>query len=160
MVRAALLVGFAALCGPATAWADASPNAQTAKQDADKRADIVRLLHLTAAVSMGEHAAHQLLAHLQKSFPQVQEQIWQELRKQVNPDELVQRLLPVYDKHFSAAEIKELLRFYETPLGKKLTRSLPMLNQELLQIGQLWGGEFALRARQRLEAESRATVKK
>jgi len=150
---------FAALA-PRLASADENPSAkfqkptgpQPSKVDAQKHADILHLLELTQAAAIGEQAAQQVFASLQKAMPTVKDEVFAELRKQVHAGELRDRLLPLYDKHFTAAEIKELLRFYETPLGKKLTQTLPALNQEALQIGQQWGSELSVRIKRRLDA--------
>jgi uncharacterized protein len=45
-------------------------------------------------------------------------------------DELVQWTAEIYSARFSSAELKELLKFYKTPLGKKLAKSLPEIMGE------------------------------
>ncbi len=124
--------------------------------DSGRRADILRLLQLTQAGAMGEQAVQYLFATYKQSMPQVKDELWQELKKEISADELLQRLVPVYEKHFSASDIKELIRFYESPVGKKLTVTLPSVNQEALGIGQTWGSEIAVRVKRRLDAQSPA----
>jgi len=63
-------------------------------------------------------------------------------KSKLNPEELNERAIPVYDKHFSAAEIKEMIRFYETPLGQKVLKEMPVVTAELQQMGQAWGAKF------------------
>ena len=72
--------------------------------DPAKRADILRLLQVTQAASMGEQAVQQILATFRQMMPQVKDEVWQEVKKEVSADELIQRLVPIYDKHFSPAE--------------------------------------------------------
>ncbi len=128
--------------------------ADTKPIDSGKRTDIIRLLQVTQATSMGEQAVQQILSTFRQMMPQVKEDVWQEVKKEVSADELIQRLIPIYDKHFSAGELRDLLRFYESPIGKKTTQVMPAINQEALQIGQQWGSEVALRVKRRVEALS------
>ena len=156
----AAVCGFTLCLSQANAQTpDGRPSAPAAKTDAKsidvgKRADIIRLLQVTQATNMGEQAVQQILTTFRQMMPQVKEDVWQEVKKEVGADELIQRLIPVYDKHFGASELKELLRFYESPIGKKTTQVMPAINQEALQIGQQWGSEVALRVRRRVEALS------
>jgi hypothetical protein len=52
-----------------------------------------------------------------------------ELSKKVVNEEMI----PLYDKHFTQDEIKELIRFYESPTGKKLIQVTPELTKELME---------------------------
>lgn len=134
------------------AAASGRPEAKLA--DGAKRADIMRLLQLTHAASMGDLAVQQLITTYRQTMPQVKDEIWQELKKEISSEELLLRLIPIYDKHFSAAELKELLRFYESPMGKKVTQVMPTVNQEAMTAGQTWGSEIAVRIKRRLDAVS------
>lgn len=136
----------------------AKPDAKAV--DTGRRADIMRLLQLTQAGAMGEQAVQYLFATYKQSMPQIKDELWQELKKEISADELLQRLVPVYEKHFSASDIKELIRFYESPVGKKLTVTLPSVNQEALGIGQTWGSEIAVRVKRRLDAQNPAPAPK
>lgn len=42
----------------------------------------------------------------------------------------------VYERNFTEAEIKELLAFYKTPLGRKTLETLPKVMAESSQVGQ------------------------
>ena len=50
----------------------------------------------------------------------VSEEKLTELKKKFTVDEYVNRLIPVIDKYFSIEEIKEVIKFYATDVGKKL----------------------------------------
>jgi hypothetical protein len=45
----------------------------------------------------------------------------------------------IYDKYFTHDDIKGLLSFYQTELGKKTIKVLPQIVQQSLKAGQLWG---------------------
>jgi hypothetical protein len=46
---------------------------------------------------------------------------------------------PVYNKYYSQEEIKQLIVFYESPLGRKVIEVTPLATQETMLIGQEWG---------------------
>ncbi|WP_244142171.1 DUF2059 domain-containing protein [aff. Roholtiella sp. LEGE 12411] len=62
-------------------------------------------------------------------------------------------LIPVYAKYFTNEDIKQMIAFYETPLGKKTISVLPQISQESAEIGQKYGIAAAKRALQKLEEE-------
>ena len=63
---------------------------------------------------------------------------------------LLKTFFSLYDKYFSLEEIQELLNFYKTEIGKKTIEVLPLLTQESLQAGQVWGAALAPKIAQRI----------
>jgi uncharacterized protein len=53
-------------------------------------------------------------------------------------DGLIDRVVPLYDKHYTHNEIQTLIRFYETPLGKKVTALRPQIAQEGMVVAEEW----------------------
>ncbi len=51
---------------------------------------------------------------------------------------LMDRVVPLYDKHYSHDEIRSLIQFYETPLGKKVTALRPQIAQESMVVAEEW----------------------
>jgi hypothetical protein len=68
-------------------------------------------------------------------------------------NELADRAIPVYDRHYSSSEIKELIRFYETPIGQKLLKELPAVSAELQQAGSVWGEDVGKKTMTEVLAE-------
>ncbi len=62
--------------------------------------------------------------------------------EKVDPEELINIIIPIYSKHFTHDEIKELLKFYKTPTGKKVILVMPRVMQENVAMGQRWGTEL------------------
>lgn len=57
-------------------------------------------------------------------------------------DGLYDKLADLYMTEFSQEEIKELVAFYNTDLGKKLSEKQLSLTQKGLMLGQSWGMEL------------------
>lgn len=49
-------------------------------------------------------------------------------------DDVVQSMVPVYQKHFTKGDIDSLVAFYSTPTGQKLIRELPEITAESMQV--------------------------
>lgn len=71
-------------------------------------------------------------------------------------DEMVNAIIPIYQRHLTKADIDELIRFYSSPVGQKLLREQPQILQEGMQAGaaiqQKRMDEFMVKVRGRMQA--------
>lgn len=131
------------LCAAAAGHADDLTDA--------KRADIRKLIASTGGDRIADQfagAVTQNLAHTIKAQnPEIPERVFTSLRQDLTtmfiekmnaPDGMIDRVVPVYHKHFSHAEIRELLAFYQTGIGRKAIEVLPSVVGESTAIGQAW----------------------
>ena len=51
---------------------------------------------------------------------------------------LVDRVIPIYDRHYSHNEIRALIKFYESPLGKKMASTRPEITKEGIVVAEEW----------------------
>jgi hypothetical protein len=58
-------------------------------------------------------------------------------KKSLNP-----HLYPIYHKYFSLEELKELIKFYKTPIGQKVISVMPLATQDSMVATQEWGIEI------------------
>ena len=56
--------------------------------------------------------------------------------------ELTNAIVEVWASNFTVEDLKGLIDFYSTPLGKRLIASLPAINQQGMQAGQTWGRQI------------------
>jgi uncharacterized protein len=70
-------------------------------------------------------------------------------------DEMVEAIVPIYQRHLSRSDIEELIRFYSGPVGQKLVREQgPMLRESMeagAQIQQKRMDQIMARIRERTE---------
>jgi len=116
-----------------------------------KEKDIRKLLAITNAAQLGGQVMHQVINTFKTQMPSVPPAFWAELSTELNPDELMEKLIPVYDKHLSAQEVKDIIKFYESPSGKKLLAAQPAMVQESTVIGQEWGRAIAEKVMKKLQ---------
>jgi hypothetical protein len=53
--------------------------------------------------------------------------------------ELYDSMAKIYKDEFTHDEIKELLKFYATPIGKKMAEKSGVMAQKGMMVGQTWG---------------------
>jgi uncharacterized protein len=67
--------------------------------------------------------------------------------------EIIDIIATVYATRFSQAELKELLNFYQSAVGKKFVALLPSVLEESFVKTQEWGGKLSEEVVQQLRAE-------
>ena len=141
-----------ALCADEPQSAPAGDTAVNPPEDsATKNKDIRTLLELSGSAKLGVQIAGQMIDQFRKSIPNVPPEFWDEFKKEIKPQELTDLVVPVYERHFSDADIRELIKFYQSPIGQKLVATLPQITQESMVAGREWGQNLARKVQQRLK---------
>jgi len=139
MKQLILLLLAITVCSLSPARADVSP---------EKRAQIEKLLQLTGTERLMGQMENQLIASFRAQMPQVPEAFWTKFQQKMNTREMLDLIIPVYDKYYTLDDLKAVNAFYQTPVGQKVLSTLPQVMQETMKIGQEWGekkGEEAAR---------------
>lgn len=146
-----LLLLILALSTPALA-AEVSP---------EKTKQIEHLMELTGArnlgLEFGKIMTQQIYQVLKSAKPQTPERAFLIIEEETNgmmaqeSPGLLASLVPIYDRHFTEAELKQMVAFYQTDLGKKTIAVMPMVMKESLAAGQVWGQKMAPKLMARLE---------
>lgn len=131
------------LAAAAVALFLAGPARAAAPEGKAREADIRKLMALSGAGQLGAQMAQQLMQALRPMVPDAPESFWNEFSARVHPDDIVDLVVPIYAKHFTAEDVKNLIAFYESPTGRKLTNVQPVILQESMAVGQQWGRRIA-----------------
>jgi hypothetical protein len=70
---------------------------------------------------------------------QLIELFFQRFQSKFNVDQLVDLVVPIYDKYLSIEDLEGLTKFYQTPLGQKAISVLPQLMLEAQAAGRTLG---------------------
>ena len=70
------------------------------------------------------------------------ELFFEKFHSKVDSNQLIALIAPVYDKYYTHAEIKSLIQFYESPVGKKVAATMPKVLAESQQAGGQWGRQI------------------
>ena len=125
-------------------------NAQSSKD-----VKIAELLETMGSTHAMKTSFEYMINYYKQTNPQISSQYWDNSLKHVDYNELVQKLVPVYSKHFTEQEIVDLLKFYNTSTGKKMIEKTPTILEESMEIGRKWGIELA----QKIEKEVSVSTK-
>jgi hypothetical protein len=71
-----------------------------------------------------------------KQIPAMAQVFGETLRDPQMMEELFAEIAPLYGRHFTVAEIKQMAAFYKTPVGKKMLAVTPQIMAESMQISQ------------------------
>jgi hypothetical protein len=71
--------------------------------------------------------------------PDVPQAFWSTFRTRLDLESFSNLLIPIYDRNFSHDDIKGLIQFYESPIGRKLLEATPQITRESYAAGQEWG---------------------
>jgi uncharacterized protein len=136
---------FLALVVALSSTAFAQSNTKTEK--------IRKLLEVTGSGKLGIQVINNIVDMYKQSYSEVQQTFWEEFRKEANTDDLVNLIIPIYEKFYTEEEITQLIAFYESPLGKKVVQTLPGIMQESMKVGEAWGKQISERIAKKLIAE-------
>ncbi|WP_168224795.1 DUF2059 domain-containing protein [Rhodoferax aquaticus] len=146
----------------ATLWGLFAPVASADELSAEKRTDIEQLLVLTGALTLGQQMAHSMTEQMSQAIkaarPDIPQSLIDALPHEIdaviaaNLDSFKDATIPLYHRYYSGPEIKELLRFYASDLGKKTIAVMPQMMQESLAVGRAWGESLAPQIQARLRA--------
>lgn len=120
------------------------------------KANVKKMLHLAGTEATFGAAIKQMFVMFKQQSTNVPEEIWSEFEKeftQASMDDLVNMLVPVYHNHLTEADLKKMIEFYETPVGKKYAEKTPLIMQESMQIGQQWGLKLGQQFQEKLKAK-------
>jgi uncharacterized protein len=138
---------------PALVGAQAAPSAPP--RDSAKAALIRQLIKELRAVDMAVTAMETSLPAQRAANPRIPAVFWDrfETLARARVGQLGDLIAVVYDRHFTADELRQILVFYRSPIGRKLLDTQPALLRESMLAGQEWGQRLGAEVAQQLAAE-------
>jgi hypothetical protein len=111
----------------------------TNAQSNSKQEKIQQMLELTGAGKLGIQVMNQMMTNFKSTYPKVDQEFWNDFKKEVKAEDIVNLMIPIYDKHYSEKDIEQLILFYKSPIGRKTIAVTPLITQESMVAGQQWG---------------------
>jgi len=142
------LLCFALLLSSFSIYAQTNTSATPETQ---KIKNIRKIMVLTGSGKLGIQVIQNMVTSFRTSYPNVDATFWDDFLKEVKPEDLVNMVIPVYDRNFTDEEIDGMLAFYSSAVGQKVLSKLPVVLQESMQVGQAWGQELSKKILQRLQ---------
>ena len=114
--------------------------------ETEKERDIIRLLEVSGIrkqlTYMQDTLMNSMSMMISGSFPKIPDEFWKEFNQLIGKkemDDLVQKIIPVYDKHMSHETVKKLIEMFETPFWEEWKEKMPKISREAGLIGSEWG---------------------
>ena len=115
----------------------------------EKKKVIDELLEITGALKVGEMMGTAVVNQMISAMAQqnanmdqriveiVQGEVGQVMHEEFIASGFVHNMsYSIYHKYFSTTELKEMVAFYKTPIGMKVSETLPLVTQESMLAGQ------------------------
>ena len=123
----------------------------TGPSEEEARANVRKLLLLMGSDKLALQVMDQMIGQFKTLLPDIPASFWGEFMKEVDPKELIEIQIPVYVKNLTPADVQELIRFYESPVGQRYSAVMPAITQESMAVGQKWGALMGERIMKRLQ---------
>ncbi|WP_199141315.1 DUF2059 domain-containing protein [Pedobacter sp. ASV12] len=136
-----LIIAFLSLAGP-TCFAQGTSTTTPYKTELQK------LLTLSGSEASFKVAIDQMIGTLKQQQSDIPAEFWTEMEtelKKTSMTELLDLLLPVYQKHLSIDDLKQITAFYESPAGKKFAEKTPLILNGSMEAGKEWGMKIGQR---------------
>ncbi|HKE92081.1 MAG TPA: DUF2059 domain-containing protein [Gemmatimonadales bacterium] len=133
--RAVCAIVLFALATPLSAQQSSPP------VDSATATTIRQLLAITGTGKRMVQGIETMVPAQRAANPRIPAAFWDAFLARARQDttELLEQMIPIYASHLTTAELEGLVRFYQTPLGRRLAEVLPLIMQESMQAGQSWG---------------------
>ena len=121
--------------------------------DSPKVQNIRKFLKVTNAVELS-FADIKINMELQRrANPTIPDEFWKELLKKIKPEEFVERIIPVYEKHYSNEDLTAWIAFFESKAGQSFLKSQSIVLQESSAAGQAYVEEVAAPLLERIKTK-------
>ena len=142
MKRLAYLLGIVVLLSWFAVSQTSTPDPAATKEDVEKYFQVVRSHDMMnkLAVAMSQGTRQMLHEQYLKHKDELPADYETKMAARINDmianmpwEEMMQAMIPVYQKHFTKADIDSLIAFYSSPTGDKLLRDMPSIMEESMQ---------------------------
>lgn len=145
------ILGFLLACTSITCF---QPPAKAQQNDSiapEKKEAILELLEVTGAKQNLEVMASAMRENLKTQIPDITEPILQEVNNALNYDSLAYIIIPIYAKHWSTQDLKDMVAFYRSPLGQRMLKEMPAILKESMAASMQRGKDLGARLYEKVQ---------
>jgi hypothetical protein len=101
-----------------------------------------KLLEVTGAANIGKQVADGMIESFRK-MSNLPPGFMDRFKQNIQPDSLVELIVPIYMRHLDRETIIAAIRFYMSEPGQRIVKTLPAVTAESMEAGKVWGAELA-----------------
>lgn len=121
---------------------------------ADTEKKVRKLLESTDAANMGKQVTDGMTESF-ANMPGLPDGFLAKFRELAKPDQLVERIVPIYVQHVDAKDLDAVIAFFESPVGRRWTKAQGPIVKASMEAGQTWGRDVAMQVMAALEEEEK-----
>lgn len=117
-----------------------------------------KMFEISGAEESFKGAIKQMVVPFKNSYTGIEEKFWDELEKEflkTSLNDLTEMLVPVYQKQFSIEELNGIILFYESEIGRKYAKAIPVITVESMEVGQKWGAQIGQKIGEKIAKENK-----
>ena len=114
------------------------------------RQDALKLLDLNKELAKRFRIVQASFVKLTQRIPGVKQEFWTECQNLMDRKELANQLVEVYAKYYTHQDVKDLIAFYESPLGKKLMSKGVLVESDSNRKANSYGAKIGIEIREKL----------
>jgi hypothetical protein len=141
----------AASAGPSAA-------AASAPDDPVKDAEIRKMITNSGVEATMKRVMGHMFDTMKAKDPSIPQEFWDRIEKEMNTEDLITQLIPVYAKYYSLADLQAINGFLESPSGRHMIEVQPQISTEAMQIGEQWGGGIAQKVLAEMQEEKKGSA--
>jgi uncharacterized protein len=126
--------------GTTSSAAPVSPDDDLAKLSSEQLTR--KLLEVSGAADLGKQVADGMLESFRK-MSNLPPGFIDRFKQNIQPESLVELIVPIYMKHFDRETIMAAIRFYRSAPGQRIVKTLPTVTAESMEAGKTWGVDLA-----------------
>ena len=114
-------------------------------QSAEFKASVRKLMAVSGSDATLKMIPEQILSMIEQQAPALPESVKAEIQAMFSEEallSLMDRMVPIYAKYYTQQDMDDLIAFYDTPLGKKLSTVQPQITLESMSVAQQWAAEI------------------
>ena len=116
-------------------------------------------LLITGVANGSEKTFNNFILSLRRAIPDASEEFWTEVKKEINSEELVNLIVPIYQRLYTEEVIEAIIAFYQSPAGKQMMATGLTAIEETQKIGQTWADKVSERTFAKAKAMKTKPVK-
>jgi uncharacterized protein len=143
-------------------FAQQSPSdAPASKEDIEKYLDTMHARDLMkSTMDAVAKQMHQMIREQVKKQPNLpadfearMDKMMDDMFKNFPTDDLLQAMIPAYQKHMTKGDVDSLTAFYSTPTGQKILKEMPAMTAEAMQASSGIIQKMIAQAQERIQTE-------
>ena len=160
--QSALVMSVPFLSAEAVAQTTAGNSEPASRQDVENLFAMLKLdrmmqVTMTSAAEQMKNNLPELMKQQNIQIPQEQlDAMAEDIFRDYPMKEVLDSMIPVYQKHLTKVDVANILAFYQTPTGQKMLNEMPEMSKEAMQAANPVMKQWMATMMQRMQERARA----